>query len=61
MPVIDLDELVSIAAASKLMSLSEAAIRSRLWRGEIRYVKIAGCVFLSKDTVAGLVKEFPLE
>jgi hypothetical protein len=59
-PVIDLDELVSIAAASKGTSLSEAAIRARLWRGEIPHIKVAGCVFLSKETAARLAEQYPL-
>ena len=57
---INTEDLIDINAAAKKTALSEAAIRSRIWRGEVPSVPIAGCRFLTRDVAEKLAEQYPL-
>ncbi len=46
---VNLSELISVGMAAKALPFTEASLRARIQRGEIKTVLIAGRVFLSHD------------
>jgi excisionase family DNA binding protein len=56
---VDLDKLMTVAAAAKMTTVSEPTLRARINDGRLKATRLAGAVLIHADALEDYLKRHP--